>query len=103
MNLHRTLRNIAAGFLSLLCCAGTVVAEETLPLTIEDCFALALGPGAETRRPMAIAVIGGMIFSTVLTLFVVPCAYQLLSRWERKRYGSGSPADLPLFPELSYR
>ena len=65
--------------------------------------ALALGPGAETRRPMAIAVIGGMIFSTVLTLFVVPCAYQLLSRWERKRYGSGAAplADLPLFPEFS--
>lgn len=37
--------------------------------------ALALGPGAETRIPMAIVVIGGVTFSTVLTLFVVPCAY----------------------------
>ena len=50
---------------------------------------------------MAIAVIGGMIFSTVLTLFVVPCAYQLLSRWGRKRYGTAPLPDLPLFPELS--
>ena len=63
--------------------------------------ALALGPGAETRRPMAVAVIGGMIFSTLLTLFVVPCAYQLLSRLERKRYGAAPLPDLPLFPELS--
>jgi len=65
--------------------------------------ALALGPGAETRRPMAIAVIGGVVFSTLLTLFVVPCAYQLLSRWERKRYGvsPAQPDYLELFPKLS--
>lgn len=37
--------------------------------------ALAMGPGAETRVPMAIAVIGGVIVSTFLTLFVVPAAY----------------------------
>ena len=48
--------------------------------------ALALGPGAETRIPMAVAVLGGMIFSTVLTLFVVPCAYSLMARWENKVY-----------------
>jgi len=46
--------------------------------------ALAIGPGAETRIPMAVAVMGGMIFSTLLTLFVVPCAYSLLARVERK-------------------
>lgn len=40
--------------------------------------ALALGPGAETRIPMAIAVIGGVTLSTLLTLFVVPCAYSIL-------------------------
>jgi len=37
--------------------------------------ALALGPGAETRVPLAIAVIGGLLFSTVLTLYVVPSFY----------------------------
>jgi hydrophobe/amphiphile efflux-1 (HAE1) family protein len=41
--------------------------------------ALAIGPGAESRVPMAIAVIGGVIVSTVLTLVVVPCVYSLLS------------------------
>lgn len=39
--------------------------------------ALAIGPGAETRIPMAIAVIGGVFVSTSLTLFVVPCVYSL--------------------------
>ncbi len=44
--------------------------------------AFALGSGAELIRPMAIAVIGGVILSTFLTLFVVPCAYSLINRFE---------------------
>jgi hydrophobe/amphiphile efflux-1 (HAE1) family protein len=48
--------------------------------------AMALGTGSETIRPMAIVVIGGVIMSTLLTLFVVPCAYSLLSRFESKRH-----------------
>ena len=46
--------------------------------------ALALGPGAETRIPMAIAVIGGVTVSTLLTLFVVPAAYLSLTPLEKK-------------------
>jgi hydrophobe/amphiphile efflux-1 (HAE1) family protein len=45
--------------------------------------ALSLGPGAETTIPMAIAIIGGVIASTILTLFVVPCAYSLMTKLER--------------------
>ena len=45
--------------------------------------ALSLGPGSETTIPMAVSIIGGVIASTVLTLFVVPCVYSLLSRLER--------------------
>ncbi len=41
-------------------------------------LALALGEGAEQRAPMARAVIGGLITSTLLTLFVVPVVYTLL-------------------------
>jgi len=51
--------------------------------------AIAVGPGAESRIPMAVAVLGGVIFSTVLTLVVVPAAYSLLSRLE---YGKGDAA-----------
>lgn len=46
--------------------------------------AMGLGPGAETRIPMALVVIGGVLVSTVLTLFVVPCAYSVLARLERR-------------------
>jgi HAE1 family hydrophobic/amphiphilic exporter-1 len=48
--------------------------------------ALAVGPGAESRMPMAVAVIGGVVFSTLLTLFAVPCAYSLFSKIERGRF-----------------
>jgi len=45
--------------------------------------AMSLGPGAETRQPMAIAVIGGVLVSTLLTLLVVPCVYSLFSFFDR--------------------
>lgn len=47
--------------------------------------ALALGPGAEMRQPMSVAIIGGIIFSTILTLVVVPCAYSVLVGLERRK------------------
>ncbi len=40
--------------------------------------ALARGDGAETRVPMAVAIIGGLLTSTVLTLGIVPVVYSLL-------------------------
>ncbi|MBK8423203.1 MAG: efflux RND transporter permease subunit [Elusimicrobia bacterium] len=48
--------------------------------------ALSLGAGSETVRPMAVVVIGGMIASTLLTLFVVPAAYSLLARLQSHRH-----------------
>ena len=48
--------------------------------------AISLGPGSETTRPMGVVVIGGVLLSTLLTLFVVPCAYSLMSRFESKRH-----------------
>lgn len=47
--------------------------------------ALSLGPGSETTIPMSVALIGGVIASTILTLFVVPCAYLILSKFESKK------------------
>jgi HAE1 family hydrophobic/amphiphilic exporter-1 len=40
--------------------------------------ALARGDGAETRVPMGVAIIGGLLTSTVLTLGIVPVVYSLL-------------------------
>jgi len=61
--------------------------------------AFAIGPGAELQRPMAIALVGGIAVSTLLTLFVVPTAYSVLDDalvWnaERRRRGVGLIAAL---------
>src|SRR5262249_31353345 len=48
--------------------------------------AFALGPGAETRVPMALVIIGGVAVSTLLTLFVVPCAYSLMAGLEYHKH-----------------
>ncbi len=48
--------------------------------------ALAFGPGAETRVPMAVAVIGGVFVSTILTLIVVPCVYSLFAQIKSKKF-----------------
>jgi HAE1 family hydrophobic/amphiphilic exporter-1 len=50
--------------------------------------ALGLGAGAETNGPLSVAVIGGMITSTLLTLVVVPAVYSLamhgVENWQRR-------------------
>ena len=46
--------------------------------------ALGIGSGSETNGPLAVAVIGGMITSTILTLIVVPVTYSLIENLIRK-------------------
>ena len=46
-------------------------------------LAAGVGEGAALRAPMAVAVIGGLVTSTLLTLVVIPCAYHLLARIDR--------------------
>jgi multidrug efflux pump subunit AcrB len=52
--------------------------------TVAAAFPLILGSGIgiETRIPMGLAIIGGTIISTILTLFVVPALYLLLVTFE---------------------
>jgi len=50
-------------------------------------MALGLGDGAEIRRPMAIAVISGLIVSTVLTLLIIPTVYALFTRLQMALIG----------------
>lgn len=59
---------------------------------------IALGPGAELRAPMSMAVIGGLIVSTMLTLLVVPCFYSVVDQglvWARTRLRRSSAGIVP--------
>jgi len=65
--------------------------------------ALGLGAGGDFRAPMAIAVIGGMTTSTLLTLFIVPLAYviwlNIQDRWKAKRAAKKAAKEGPPPPE----
>lgn len=59
-------------------------------------IALGLGAGSVSRRPLGYAIVGGLFFSTVLTLFLVPAVYVLL---DAARSRARRPAPAPVLVE----
>ena len=61
-------------------------------------IAIGFGAGAESRRPMGVAVVGGLLTSTFLTLFVVPVVYTFFSdvaeKFKRKPEAQPMPVDV---------
>jgi len=53
----------------------------TLPI------AIGFGAGAESRRPMGIAVVGGLLFSQLITLYLTPVVYVYLDQWQAAARG----------------
>ena len=85
-----------------LLAAGRIRLRPIIMTTVAMIFgmlplALAIGAGAEARAPMARAVIGGLITSTLLTLFVVPVMYTYLDdlgRWVGSRLTSAADQEM---------
>ena len=73
-NVEEALRNACPVRLRPVLMTSLTVILALLPA------ALGLGAGADTNGPMAIAVIGGMVSSTLLTLVVVPAVYSLVEQ-----------------------
>src|SRR5262249_20128227 len=61
-------------------------------------LALSVGPGSELRRPLGIAIIGGLIVSQVLTLYTTPVIYLLLDRLHQRLGGRASAPRSPVVP-----
>ncbi len=89
------LRHQGKQVVEAVCAAASIRLRPILMTSFSTIFgvlpiAIGLGAGAESRRPLGIAVVGGMIFSTFLTLLVVPVVYTLLARLTKERTASES-------------
>jgi HAE1 family hydrophobic/amphiphilic exporter-1 len=49
-------------------------------------IALGLGAGSISRRPLGYGIVGGVLFSTFLTLYLVPVGYVLLDRLRQRKH-----------------
>jgi hydrophobic/amphiphilic exporter-1 (mainly G- bacteria), HAE1 family len=58
-------------------------------------LAIGHGAGAELRQPLGITIVGGLLFSQMLTLFTTPVIYVALDRFTRRRAAHGAPAMQP--------
>jgi cobalt-zinc-cadmium resistance protein CzcA len=56
-------------------------------------MAISSSPGSEVQRPLASVVIGGLVTSTFLTLFVLPALYRAVTRWDERRIAAAERAD----------
>jgi hydrophobic/amphiphilic exporter-1 (mainly G- bacteria), HAE1 family len=64
-------------------------------------IAIGFGAGAESRRPMGIAVTGGMITSTFLTLFIIPVVYMVFSDLAERLRGRKASVKEIVVPETA--
>jgi multidrug efflux pump len=61
-------------------------------------LAVGFGDGAELRRPLGVAIFGGLVASQILTLLTTPVVYLALDRFRHRGRSIAQPADKPITP-----
>src|SRR5262249_35196371 len=59
-------------------------------------IAVGWGAGASTRRPLGVAVVGGLAFSQLVTLYVTPVVYTYLDEWQQRLSRKKAKATVPV-------
>ena len=85
MALHQAVLDGASARLRPVLMTALVASLGFIPM------ALSTQPGAEVQRPLATVVIGGLITSTLLTLFVLPTLYEWITRESPQKLPQTSP------------
>ena len=62
---------------------------------------LGTSEGSQFRSPLGVAVIGGVITSTLLTLLVIPTFYEILFEFREKVFGRLGPSHAPVNPAVA--
>jgi multidrug efflux pump len=108
------LRGRGADALAAMHEAGRIRLRPILMTSVASIFgalpiALGLGAGAGSRQPLGYSIIGGLIVSTLLTLYLVPAVFVVLERLRGQRVrvpataGSAARADYQLNPTVATR
>ena len=97
-SVQEAIREASVARLRPILMTSLTIALGALPI------AIAFGAAAKSRMSMGIVIIGGTLFSLVLTLFIIPAIYSMWSRThkERKEFAETEPVNSknPVLPEL---
>ena len=97
-SVQEAIREASVARLRPILMTSLTIALGALPI------AVAFGAAAKSRMSMGIVIIGGTLFSLVLTLFIIPAIYSMWSRTHKKRkeFAETEPVNLknPVLPEL---
>src|SRR2546427_3942 len=97
------------GFVGMILLVGIVKKNPIMMTTMAALMgtlpiALGFGAGAESRRPLGLAVVGGLLFSQVVTLYLTPVFYiymESFQQWVARVFGKGREPALATPPEAA--
>jgi len=63
-------------------------------------LAIGIGAGSELRQPLGVAVVGGLIFSQAITLYITPVLFLYLESLRHKSRRAGDSGEIRIAPTI---